>query len=198
MKKLIPLIAALTFTVALPVTAQVGGAVAPVSPGMPGLPTSATPSLDPTKPVPLPPGNGTGNAAGSASGSGNLNGGAGSTSGNGSKANGNASGSGTLNGSGTGVGGSVNGNATATGRGDANSANGGRFDINTSSEASMQSDLGLTAAQAKAVREYREANGPLTNVSQLRSIKGMGPKTRTRIKDRLNFDDASNGGSTTR
>ncbi|MES2885930.1 MAG: helix-hairpin-helix domain-containing protein [Pseudomonadota bacterium] len=188
MKKLIPLVAALTFSVALPVSAQVGGAIAPATPAMPGLPTPATPGMDSTKPMPIPQGNG-------------------------SKPGGTASGNGTLNGSGSGVGGTVNGsggtsrdgsnlgvngNATATGRSGTNSANGGRFDINTSSEMSMQSDLGLTAIQAKAVREYREANGPITSETQLRSIKGMGPKTRARMKDRLNFDDGSNGTSTTR
>ena len=246
MKKIIPLIAALTFAVTLPVAAQVGG-VAPASPATPGLPTPTTPGMDATKPLPVPQTGTTNPNRGSASGNGTVNGGAAGTLNNGTMPGGSASGDGTLNGSGSrngvGVGGTVNGgangtgtgtdtlkdldngktrgmngslpdgtatgtsrdgsnlgvngNATATGRSGTNSANGGRFDINTGTEMSMQSDLGLTAAQAKAVREYRDANGPITNASQLRSIKGMGPKTRARMQDRLRFDDASMGSNTT-
>lgn len=227
MKNLTSLLSALTLAVALPVTAQVGGAVSPPIPISPGQPGTATPGIDvpASKPPTQTSPGGTSGSGGSGSSSGRVEG---SISGSTPRANaqGNANGSlqglgnsnprgangsaaGTVNGgvngnlpnTGTSRDGSnlgLNGNATATGRSGTNSSADGRFDINTSSEMSMQTDLGLTATQARAIREYRDANGPFTSASQFDSIRGLDSATRARLRDRARFDDGSNGRSTTR
>jgi len=244
MKTIIPLVSALSFAVALPAAmAQVGNAVPPAVPKVPGQPGTTAPGIDvPASRLqtPAPPGSTGGSSTsntpgspppinGSTSGSGRVDG---SVSGNGVRGSAQGSAGGSLqglgdgtsrgtNGSATGtvnggVNGGVNGNlpntgtsrdgsnqgangnATATGRSGTNSSADGRFDINTSSEMSMQTDLGLSASQARAVREYRDANGPFTSASQFDSIRGLDSATRARLRDRARFDDGSNGGSRTR
>lgn len=242
MKNLTSLFSALTLAVALPVTAQVGGAVSPPIPISPGQPGTAMPGIEAPSSKPLTqttPGatsgsgtssNSSGNTLNRAptvngSGSGRVDGSVSGSTPRGS-AEGNATGSlqglgnssqrgtsgsaaGTINGGANGklpnTGASrdgsnlgLNGNATATGRSGTNSSADGRFGINTSSEMSMQTDLGLTATQARAIREYRDANGPFTSASQFDSIRGLDSATRARLRDRARFDDGSNGRSTTR
>ncbi|XP_078593660.1 S1 RNA-binding domain-containing protein 1-like [Branchiostoma floridae x Branchiostoma japonicum] len=50
-------------------------------------------------------------------------------------------------------------------------------DINVCSETLLRRLAGLNASKAKKVVEWREANGAFINREQLRSVKGLGPKT---------------------
>ncbi len=49
-------------------------------------------------------------------------------------------------------------------------------DVNTASAALLQRVAGLTAATAKNVVAYREANGPFTSRSQLKKVPKLGPR----------------------
>ncbi|XP_030051668.1 S1 RNA-binding domain-containing protein 1 isoform X2 [Microcaecilia unicolor] len=50
-------------------------------------------------------------------------------------------------------------------------------DINICSETLLRHIAGLNATRAKNIIEWREKNGPFINRNQLKSVKGLGPKT---------------------
>jgi competence protein ComEA len=49
------------------------------------------------------------------------------------------------------------------------------LDLNTASEATLQTLPGIGPAKARAIVAYREAHGPFANVQALERVPGFGP-----------------------
>lgn len=59
-------------------------------------------------------------------------------------------------------------------------------DINTADAASLAAELkGVGQERAKAIVEYREANGPFRSVDDLVKVKGIGPALLEKNRDKL-------------
>ena len=56
------------------------------------------------------------------------------------------------------------------------------FDINTASASQLQSISGIGPSKAQAILQYREANGPFKNFSDVQKVKGIGPSTAQKIE----------------
>ncbi len=62
----------------------------------------------------------------------------------------------------------------------------GKLNINTADELALQDHMvGIGAAKAKAIVQYREENGPFSSVDDLLEVKGIGVKTLEKSRDRL-------------
>ena len=61
------------------------------------------------------------------------------------------------------------------------------FNINTGSENSLRENLGVSNAEAKSIREFREKNGNITSRAQLDRVQGLSRESRDRIAQRLNL-----------
>lgn len=48
-------------------------------------------------------------------------------------------------------------------------------DINTASQAELESVKGIGPARARAILEYRQKHGPFKSVDELAKVKGIGP-----------------------
>lgn len=57
------------------------------------------------------------------------------------------------------------------------------IDINTASQAELESLPGIGPTTAQKIIEYREANGPFLNPEDIINVSGIGPGTYERIKD---------------
>jgi len=57
------------------------------------------------------------------------------------------------------------------------------IDINTASQAELESLPGIGPTTAVKIIEYREANGPFLNTEDIINVSGIGPGTYERIKD---------------
>jgi len=57
------------------------------------------------------------------------------------------------------------------------------ININTASQAELESLPGIGAKTAQKIIEYREANGPFVNPEDIIEVSGVGPGTYERIKD---------------
>ena len=61
------------------------------------------------------------------------------------------------------------------------------FNINTGSENSLRENLGISNAEAKSIRQFREQNGDITSRAQLDRVQGLSRESRDRIAQRLNL-----------
>ena len=57
------------------------------------------------------------------------------------------------------------------------------MNINTASQAELESLHGIGAAKAKAIIEYREKNGSFTSIDDLKKVNGIGSATIEQLRD---------------
>jgi competence protein ComEA len=57
--------------------------------------------------------------------------------------------------------------------------------INTASQSELEAVRGLGPAKAKAIIEYREANGAFKSVDELDKVKGFGRASIDKLRDEL-------------
>jgi comEA protein len=65
------------------------------------------------------------------------------------------------------------------------STNTGIININTATQAELESLTGIGPTKAKAIIDYRSQNGPFVTVDDLDKVKGIGPATLAKIRDRI-------------
>ena len=76
-----------------------------------------------------------------------------------------------------------------------------KVNINTATVEELAQLKGIGEAKAKAIVEYREANGPFAQVEDLTKVKGIGDKILETLKDDLavdgktSFEDVKNRSS---
>lgn len=65
----------------------------------------------------------------------------------------------------------------------------GKLNINSADAAAIQRDLiGIGELKAKAIVQYREANGPFASVDDLLEVKGIGVKTLEKNRDKISVE----------
>lgn len=65
----------------------------------------------------------------------------------------------------------------------------GVVNLNTADAETLQRDLsGIGQVKAKAIVEYREANGPFTSVDELLEVKGIGAATLEKNRSKLSVN----------
>jgi competence ComEA-like helix-hairpin-helix protein len=64
-------------------------------------------------------------------------------------------------------------------------AAGGLININTADAKALETLPGIGPSKASAIIAYREANGPFPSVDTLSNVKGIGPKTIEKFRDRI-------------
>ena len=57
------------------------------------------------------------------------------------------------------------------------------IDINTASQAELESLPGIGPTTAQKIIEYRDENGPFVSIEDIINVSGIGPGTYERIKD---------------
>ena len=62
--------------------------------------------------------------------------------------------------------------------------------INTASVEQLTALDGIGEVKARAIVEHRDANGRFRSVDQLEDVKGVGPKTIEKNRDRIRIDGA--------
>lgn len=68
-------------------------------------------------------------------------------------------------------------------------AQSGMVNLNTADEATLERELiGVGAVKAKAIVEYRAANGPFNTVDELLEVKGIGAATLDKNRARLSIN----------
>lgn len=72
---------------------------------------------------------------------------------------------------------------------DANSANNGKIDINTASQAQLQLLPGIGETLAKNIIDYREENGPFMTINDLLNVDGIGKGRLNEILDFICLSD---------
>lgn len=60
-----------------------------------------------------------------------------------------------------------------------------KIDINVADAAALAALNGVGQSKAEAIVEYRKANGPFRTIEDLANVKGLGPATLDRNRDRL-------------
>lgn len=82
-----------------------------------------------------------------------------------------------------------NGAGTADGESGAEAADGtdgpAVVNINRATAEELDALPGIGPAKARAIIEYRETYGPFETLEELMEVKGIGPKTFERLKDRI-------------
>lgn len=64
-----------------------------------------------------------------------------------------------------------------------------KVNLNSADAATLQRELdGIGEVKARAIVEYREANGPFAAVEELLEVKGIGEATLAKNRDRLSVD----------
>ncbi|WP_363278143.1 helix-hairpin-helix domain-containing protein [Nitrosomonas sp.] len=63
------------------------------------------------------------------------------------------------------------------------------MDINTASQADLESVKGLGPVKAKAIIEYRDQHGAFKSVEDLANVKGIGPGTLKQLGDQVSVQD---------
>lgn len=64
-----------------------------------------------------------------------------------------------------------------------------KVNLNTADAAMLERELlGVGAVKAKAIVDYREANGPFASVDELLEVKGIGNATLEKNRDKLSID----------
>jgi len=79
---------------------------------------------------------------------------------------------------------SVSSGQTATGNQSSNQQS-GKININTATAAQLDSLPGIGPVYAQRIIDYRSANGPYTSLEQIQNVKGIGPKTYEKFKDKI-------------
>jgi competence protein ComEA len=65
----------------------------------------------------------------------------------------------------------------------------GKVNLNTADAATLARELhGIGEAKAKAIVEYREANGPFASVDELVEVKGIGAATLEKNREKLSIN----------
>jgi competence protein ComEA len=63
----------------------------------------------------------------------------------------------------------------------------GKININTATIAQLDTLPGIGPAYANRIIEYRNSNGGFKDISEVQNIKGIGPKTFEKIKDKISI-----------
>jgi competence protein ComEA len=65
----------------------------------------------------------------------------------------------------------------------------GKVNLNAADAATLKRELnGIGEVKAKAIVEYREANGPFASVDELLEVKGIGQATLEKNRDKLSVN----------
>jgi competence protein ComEA len=65
----------------------------------------------------------------------------------------------------------------------------GKINLNAADVATLKRELnGIGEVKAKAIVEYREANGPFASVDELLEVKGIGQATLEKNRDKLSVN----------
>ncbi|MGV6850937.1 MAG: ComEA family DNA-binding protein [bacterium] len=63
------------------------------------------------------------------------------------------------------------------------------ININTANAQQLAQNLnGIGPSKASAIVQYREQNGPFTNIEQLQMVKGIGPMILEKNKERIKIE----------
>jgi competence protein ComEA len=62
---------------------------------------------------------------------------------------------------------------------------GALVDLNSATQAQLESVKGIGPAKARAIIDYRSKMGPFRNVDDLKKVTGFGPKTLARMRSEL-------------
>lgn len=62
--------------------------------------------------------------------------------------------------------------------------------LNTATQAELESVTGIGPSRAKAIVEYRKANGPFKKVDDLVNLPGIGPKSMDQLRPQLSIGAA--------
>lgn len=81
--------------------------------------------------------------------------------------------------------------ARTPGPSSAPASGGGGVDLNRAGESELMSLPGIGKAKARAIMEWRDANGGFTSVDQLRQVKGIGAKTLEQLRPLVSVGGAS-------
>ncbi len=65
----------------------------------------------------------------------------------------------------------------------------GKININTATQAELESLPGIGPSLAQRIIAYREQNGPFKTIEDIQKVKGIGPATFERIKDLITVGD---------
>ncbi len=63
-------------------------------------------------------------------------------------------------------------------------------DINTASQAELESVKGIGPSRARAIIDYRQKNGPFRNVDDLAKVKGIGPASVEKMRAEIRVGQA--------
>lgn len=64
-----------------------------------------------------------------------------------------------------------------------------RVNLNTADAATLEADLlGIGPAKAQAIVDHRTANGPFASIDELLEVKGIGPATLEKNRERLSVN----------
>lgn len=63
-------------------------------------------------------------------------------------------------------------------------------DINTADAPALETVNGIGPARARAIVEYRKANGPFASVDDLTKVPGIGDKSIVQLRDQLTVSGA--------
>lgn len=66
-------------------------------------------------------------------------------------------------------------------------------DLNTASQAQLETIKGVGPAKAKAILEYRAKNGPFKSVDDLDKVKGFGKKTVDKMRPEVTVGGSAGG-----
>lgn len=63
--------------------------------------------------------------------------------------------------------------------------------LNTASQAELETVKGIGPAKARAILEYRTRNGPFQSVDELKEIKGFGDKAVNKLRAEVSVGEGS-------
>ena len=74
----------------------------------------------------------------------------------------------------------------------------GPVNLNTATQAQLETLPGIGAAAAKRIIEYRDKNGKFTKIEQLMNVKGIGEKSFLKLKPMITIGAAAAEGASPR